>query len=565
MHYRAPPTESADAATVTTLTDEVGQGVYCRRMRVSALQCRNAWLGLCDFVFAQLKSQRGVSLPGLGSFAVGPCVDTYNGGVLEQRAPVFVMAQKFEGIPQARGRFFLTKPATYARIPTAALAERCGVHKAGASHVLKEIIALIAEKLLAGDPVDVDFTFGRLRNVHHGGRAEFAFHQSFLNECGIIREGAAGPPRGDAFITSTAKALTKKINRTTPKLERERLAARAARASQAKFEVTSETVAPSEHPGATFSFARRRRSAAASKDPALDPAPGPATDEGARFVAICASLDRLKQGVVDRVKAERALNSDECASLALATPASACLAALAKHACGREGRYVRYAPLALDLEAAAEEEALRRRLPDPAWVAEELAAKAEAAAAAAAAEAAATAEAAAAAEAAAKAAIDAVLRGPADAAEPIAELFREHGAGARGLSRHEVSDFNRSYAPAVARFNKDSAGGVTPKATNNRALELAEGPRRPSPNALGRALQEQIDTKLERERAERRENRAIDEARVREAAESLAAEEAAVRAAREATRASLLAGWEAQKTARSRPNTARIVKFDELK
>ena len=97
------------------------------------------------------------------------------------------------------------------------------------------------------------------------------------------------------------------------------------------------------------------------------------------------------------------------------------------------------------------------------------------------------------------------------------------------------------------------------------ALELAEGPRRPSPNALGRALQEQIDTKLERERAERRENRAIDEARVREAAESLAAEEAAVRAAREATRASLLAGWEAQKTARSRPNTARIVKFDELK
>ena len=212
MHYRAPPTESADAATVTTLTDEVGQGVYCRRMRVSALQCRNAWLGLCDFVFAQLKSQRGVSLPGLGSFAVGPCVDTYNGGVLEQRAPVFVMAQKFEGIPQARGRFFLTKPATYARIPTAALAERCGVHKAGASHVLKEIIALIAEKLLAGDPVDVDFTFGRLRNVHHGGRAEFAFHQSFLNECGIIREGAAGPPRGDAFITSTAKALTKKIN-----------------------------------------------------------------------------------------------------------------------------------------------------------------------------------------------------------------------------------------------------------------------------------------------------------------------------------------------------------------
>ena len=99
MHYRAPPTESADAATVTPLTDEVGQGVYCRRMLVRALQCRNAWLGLCDFGFAQLKSQRGVSLPGRGSFAVGPCVDTYNGGVLEQRAPVRLQPGVLEPAP----------------------------------------------------------------------------------------------------------------------------------------------------------------------------------------------------------------------------------------------------------------------------------------------------------------------------------------------------------------------------------------------------------------------------------------------------------------------------------
>ena len=200
---------------MTTLTDEVGQGVYCRRMRVSALQCRNAWLGLCDFVFAQLKSQRGVSLPGLGSFAVGPCVDTYNGGVLEQRAPVFVMAQKFEGIPQARGRFFLTKPATYARIPTAALAERCGVHKAGASHVLKEIIALIAEKLLAGDPVDVprhkNTPSSRRRARLPAGRPLFvppcAQHQPIFSNLTRVRMNAPSLKQGRVGTASPCVAF----------------------------------------------------------------------------------------------------------------------------------------------------------------------------------------------------------------------------------------------------------------------------------------------------------------------------------------------------------------------
>ena len=79
-----PMDPSVDALTVTSLTDETSQGVYCRRMRISALQCRQAWLGLCDFIFAQLKNQRGVSLPGLGSFAVGACVDTANGGVVDR-------------------------------------------------------------------------------------------------------------------------------------------------------------------------------------------------------------------------------------------------------------------------------------------------------------------------------------------------------------------------------------------------------------------------------------------------------------------------------------------------
>lgn len=48
----------AFVATLTTLTDEVGDGLYCHRMGITAGQCRSAWLGLCDFIFNVLKKNK---------------------------------------------------------------------------------------------------------------------------------------------------------------------------------------------------------------------------------------------------------------------------------------------------------------------------------------------------------------------------------------------------------------------------------------------------------------------------------------------------------------------------
>jgi hypothetical protein len=561
MHHRGADAPAAEPATLTSITDEVSMGVYCRRMRISALQARQAFLGLVDFVYAQLKCQRGVSLPGLGSFAVGPCVDTYNGGAISQRAPVFALSPKFESVPQERGRFFLTKPVTYARIPTMALAERCGVHKAGATHVLKEIIAIIAQRLFDGAPVDVDFTFGRLHNVHPGGRVEFTFNQTFTAEMGILVEGARAPPRDAKFLVDATRELTRKVTTTTPKRERAAAKAKAEAAAQTKFEVTTETVPleisllsaatpprPSTSSSSRPATARARANAANAK-----------TEPGARLIAICDGLDRLKNGLVDRLKLERALNSDECHELVADVPARVALAALRECSGGREGRFVRYVPLVVALEAAAAE-AAEARLPDPAAAAEARAAAAAEAAAAAAAAAAETAEVAKAAKELAAAAIAAVCRGPDDPAEPIAELFHAHGSGARGLSRMEVTAFNRSYAPAVRAYNVASAGGVTPKVTNNHALELTE-PRREPTNPLGLALQEQIDRKVAEEKEAAARERKLDRERLAAAAAAAAAEEAAERDAKRKQRDALVAGWVQQKGAVA----PKIVKFDQLK
>ena len=562
MNHREADAPAAEPATLTTITDEVSMGVYCRRMRISALQARQAFLGLVDFVYAQLKCQRGVSLPGLGSFAVGPCVDTYNGGAISQRAPVFALSPKFESVPQERGRFFLTKPVTYARIPTMALAERCGVHKAGATHVLKEIIAIIAQRLFDGAPVDVDFTFGRLHNVHAGGRVEFTFNQTFTAEMGILVEGARAPPRDAKFLVDDTRELTRKVTTTTPKRERAAAKAKAEAAAQNVFEVTTETVPldatrhlSSPRPTTSASRASSRPTTARARANAANAK----TEPGARLIAICDRFDRLKNGLVDRLKFERALNSDECHDLVADVPARAALAALREHSGGRDDRFVRYVPLVLALEVAAAE-AAEARLPDPAAAAEARAAAAAEEAAKAAKAAEETAEVAKAAKELAAAAIAAVCRGPDDPAEPIAELFHEHGFGARGLSRMEVTAFNRSYAPAVRAYNVASAGGVTPKVTNNHALELTE-PRREPTNPLGRALQEQIDRKAAEQKEAAAREREFDRKRLAAAAAAAAAEEVAERDAKRKQRDALIAGWVQQRGAVA----PKIVKFDQLK
>ena len=589
-----PMDPSVDALTVTSLTDETSQGVYCRRMRISALQCRQAWLGLCDFIFAQLKNQRGVSLPGLGSFAVGACVDTANGGVVAPRAPVFALSSpKFDGVPQARGRFFLVKPATYARVSTTAIAARCGVHKAGVAHVLKEMLGAIADRTTRGEPVDVDFSFARfVARRDDGTRAEMRFFPAFLErEMGLfaevprsvpgpgVRERTFLPSRSDDAKARRA-AMPAKVTGTTPALETAAAATRAAEDAADAFAVESR-LAPtgafelSKKPPGRPQSARRVPGSAAAATPA-----------GSAFLAMCARIDRLRVGHVERLRLERVLNDEDlCAGLVADVPVSVVRDTIRAASCGREGKFVAYLPVCRALEAAAVAARAAR-----AAAAEDAAARAERlreerlAAARAAADTSETEAVAEAAKRLAAAAIANVLRGPEDPAEPIAELFLSsekekmrkdaNGAGdARrgfvGENLDEVTKFNVEYAAARSRFVAASAGGVTPKVTSNRAVELAAG-ERGTTNELGRFLQGQIDARGARKRAEKASRVAEEEARNREAERSLALEKVAVAQSKKQSAEALRAGWDAQTSAKKEQKKngrppVRLVKFDALK
>ena len=619
-----PMDPSVGALTVTSLTDETSQGVYCRRMRISALQCRQAWLGLCDFIFAQLKNQKGVSLPGLGSFAVGACVDTANGGVVEPRAPVFAFSQKFDAVPQARGRFFLAKPATYARVSTTAIAARCGVHKAGVAHVLKEMLSAIADRIMRGEPVDIDFSFARLvARRDDGTRAEMRFFPGFLErEMGLSAEvpgSVPGAPRDRTFLPSRSEnakarrdAIPAKVTGTTPALETAAAATRAADDAADAFAVETRlapvagafagTHADIEHGGGVFNtlgpaaFSSSVSPAAATRKQVRPqsarrvPSPAAAaTPAGAAFLEICARLDRLRVGHVERLRLERVLNDDKCEGLVSDVPVSVVRDTLRAASCGREGKFVAYLPVCRALEAAsAAARAARAAAAESAAARVARLREEQLAAERASSEMSETEAVAEAAKRLAAAAIANVIRGPEDPAEPIAELFlssrgkteatrtpapaRGAGVGFVGENLEEVTKFNLEYAAARSRFVAASAGGVTPKVTSNRAVELSAGERETT-NELGRFLQSQIDARETRLSAEKASRVAEEEARNREASKILALEKVAIAQSKKQSAEALRAGWDEQTSAKKEQKKkgnggrppVRLVKFDALK
>ena len=215
---------------------------------------------------------------------MGRCTDLLHGGA-SVRAPVFVLHPKFDVLPQKRARFFLKKPATYTRINSLGLSKRCGFHKAGVTHVLKEFFDRIAQCLDTERPVDVDFTFARLTNVH--GRVEFVFYQSFLNDYDIMGEEKPEVVRRRYLKIGEPKELTDKVTNVHP------LAQHEAAKKAAELKAVAERVAPQVEESTT-------QLPAPLHNRPIDAAPTAATDPGDRFIAICGKLDRIGSGCIDR-------------------------------------------------------------------------------------------------------------------------------------------------------------------------------------------------------------------------------------------------------------------------
>ena len=231
------------------------------------------------------------------------------------------------------------------------------MHKAGVAHVLKEMLGAIADRTTRGEPVDVDFSFARfVARRNDGTRAEMRFFPAFLErEMGLfaevprsvpgpgVRERTFLPSRSDDAKARRA-AMPAKVTGTTPALETAAAATRAAEDAADAFAVESR-LAP------TGAFKLSKKPQSARRVPGSAAA---ATPAGSAFLAMCARIDRLRVGHVERLRLERVLNDEDlCAGLVADVPVSVVRDTIRAASCGREGKFVAYLPVCRALEAAA--------------------------------------------------------------------------------------------------------------------------------------------------------------------------------------------------------------------
>ena len=158
-----------------------------------------------------------------------------------------------------------------------------------------------------------------------------------------VRERTFLPSRSDDAKARRA-AMPAKVTGTTPALETAAAATRAAEDAADAFAVESR-LAP------TGAFKLSKKPQSARRVPGSAAA---ATPAGSAFLAMCARIDRLRVGHVERLRLERVLNDEDlCAGLVADVPVSVVRDTIRAASCGREGKFVAYLPVCRALEAAA--------------------------------------------------------------------------------------------------------------------------------------------------------------------------------------------------------------------
>ncbi len=107
----APPPLAVDYSApldATTLIVEVAAGAFAFKNKIKATSIKLLWDKLCEFVSATLKAQKGVLLPNLGTFKVGPCV----GESKKKIRPAFALLEgRYGGVSQERARYVIGERA----------------------------------------------------------------------------------------------------------------------------------------------------------------------------------------------------------------------------------------------------------------------------------------------------------------------------------------------------------------------------------------------------------------------------------------------------------------------
>ncbi|KAG2499190.1 hypothetical protein HYH03_002771 [Edaphochlamys debaryana] len=311
------------------LIAEVANGTFTFKNKIATGSIKLLWDKMSRFIADALKQQKGVLIPNLGTFIVGPVV----GEVKKKVRPVFALLEtRYAGVSQERPKYSIGGRCAVIQPNYTLLSSASGVHRGACQRLVVELMQRLGVAILSGRPVAVAFPgVGRL-HTNKAGRISFEFEPLLREYFELERERVISEMPYDRGDVPPSPALEEDpVPRQLVKgLQQVHLHNPPVVQSRPVTGASGRPESPSQR--------ARRNQHAPYKGALLD------------LYRMCKQNDRIGSGCVPRLQLEQWLHSEVRSALRHLAAATV-LELLATHTFGKTGKHILYKPFLDQLEA----------------------------------------------------------------------------------------------------------------------------------------------------------------------------------------------------------------------
>ncbi|GFR41387.1 hypothetical protein Agub_g2070 [Astrephomene gubernaculifera] len=310
-----------EALTEHGLVAETASGTFSFKNKITSASIKTLWDKLSRFITDALRQQKGVLVPNLGTFSVGPVV----GEARKKVRPAFTLLEtRYAGVSQERPKYSLGGRCPVLQPNYGLLATASAVHRGACQRLVLELMQRLGVHILSGRPISVLFPgVGRLF-TNKAGRIQFEFDQLLREFFELERERVIPEmPYEDAAASAEVVRALQQVHLHNPP------------AIKSRPTTGASSAAPQASPPS-----RVKRAAGAPYSGAL-----------LDLWRLCKSNDRINSGCVPRLQLEQWLYK-ECAALLRQLAAATVLELLATNTYGKTGKHILYKPFLDQMEAA---------------------------------------------------------------------------------------------------------------------------------------------------------------------------------------------------------------------
>ncbi|KAF5839300.1 hypothetical protein DUNSADRAFT_1173 [Dunaliella salina] len=137
----------------TALVAEVAAGTFAFKNKIKGTQIRAIWDNLSVFIISTLQRQKGVLLPNLGNFKVGPVVG--DSSQKKIRPSFSLLEGRYGGVSQERPRYIVGGRSPIVQPNYGLLSVQAAVHRGATQRLVGELLQRLGVHILSGRPLKV--------------------------------------------------------------------------------------------------------------------------------------------------------------------------------------------------------------------------------------------------------------------------------------------------------------------------------------------------------------------------------------------------------------------------